>query len=521
MQSNYKTSLYIATIEGEVIPRRYQVRAELCKFFNSINNCNTKFDQENQIISFKGNKISFRVLDSSTEKIFLLSFQPLGNISMSKDPCLNASEEVLNFCDSIGSKIKISTNPVLMFSRYLQPTNARIDISFWEVICPYVVPQRKISLVEFRAGSNYSNVFSSIPKEVNFQIFSNSFNKSSAEYRTLRDSLSAYGTISEPNPITSARQYSMNLAVRLRSSTIFIFLETDSKVGESYETNKIFFASNLIPTQYINTETVNNKLSRWKGVNANLILEILTKIGKKPVILQAPEEIFTNDGFLCLSDIDSAPKRLFGAIFSYTKQGLEIEREEVQIYDDLNFKVLNEYTIDIDENNIDTLTNRVGELIGKKITIDILLTRRWSETNIQALIKKLSNKKISVEKIYYISNKTSRFVDEYLLDASNYKSLSHPFTIIGKRIAFLKACTELRIFPNLFSLFIELQYPENGQLTQGDLEKILWLSKKRIYRIQEFSVLKSPEPIYVFKNMRKKYIAKIDTRLRIPLRLLI
>ena len=133
----------------------------------------------------------------------------------------------------------------------------------------------------------------------------------------------------------------------------------------------------------------------------------------------------------------------------------------------------------------------------------------------------LLESKVETEKVYYISSRTSRFVDEYLQESSNYRSCCYPYKILGKRIAFLKTCTEIRIYPNLFSLYIELMWPKNAQITQGDLEKILWLAKKRIYRIQEFHILKNAEPVWIFRNLRKMYLGEIRERLTIPLRLLI
>jgi hypothetical protein len=159
-------------------------------------------------------------------------------------------------------------------------------------------------------------------------------------------------------------------------------------------------------------------------------------------------------------------------------------------------------------------------LVGRN-TIDILLTKRWKQESIDKLVELLSKKNIKVKRAYYISSRTCRFVDEYLLDPSNNRSLNHPYIIVNEKIAFLKACTQIRIFLNLFSLFVELQYPKDGKLNQGDLEKLLWLVKKRIYRIQEFAVLKNPEPICVFRNLKKMYVGKIGTKNTIPLRLLI
>jgi hypothetical protein len=200
---------------------------------------------------------------------------------------------------------------------------------------------------------------------------------------------------------------------------------------------------------------------------------------------------------------------------------LEMLREDVQIYNNIRFKNPNKFSIEIDNENVDLLAENVYGLIGGRNNIDILLTKRWKNESINRLIDLLERNNIRVKKVYYISSRTSRFVDEYLLDNRNFRSLVHPYLIINKKIAFLKVCTEIRIFQNLFSLFIELQYPAQGELKQEDLEKILWLTKKRIYRIQEFSLLKVPEPLYVFNNLRKMYIGKINTRNSIPLRLLI
>ncbi|MBS7646221.1 hypothetical protein KEJ24_00055 [Candidatus Bathyarchaeota archaeon] len=88
-------------------------------------------------------------------------------------------------------------------------------------------------------------------------------------------------------------------------------------------------------------------------------------------------------------------------------------------------------------------------------------------------------------------------------------------------MAFLKPSTDIRIYANLSSLFIKLMWPEDGKIEEKDLEKILWLVKKRIYRIQEYHVLKIPEPVLVFKHVRTMYLGEIKEKLTIPLRLLI
>jgi hypothetical protein len=113
------------------------------------------------------------------------------------------------------------------------------------------------------------------------------------------------------------------------------------------------------------------------------------------------------------------------------------------------------------------LANNIFGLVGRN-SIDILLTKRWKPDRIDQLVNLLSRKNIKVKKIYYISSRTCRFVDDYLLDSSNVKSLSNPFLIVNDKFGFLKTCTDVRIFNNLFSLYIELQYPNDAKLAQPD-----------------------------------------------------
>lgn len=267
----------------------------------------------------------------------------------------------------------------------------------------------------------------------------------------------------------------------------------------------------------MNDATITDKM-KYPGVKANLLLEILTKMGRPPVVLQAPEEMFINDGFLCLSDITSTPRKLFGALFTYSKQGLNV-KGEVQIYPDIEFEATEDY-IDITEKNIDLLAKKVNALMGgRSLKIDILLTKSWKQENVQRLVKALAENNTETERAYYLSSRTSQFVDDYF--ESNEKSLRHPYLVLGEKMGFLRTSTDIRFYPHLFSYYVELVWPKDEKLKREDLEKILWLVKKRIYRIQEFYVLKRAEPICIFNNVRKMYIGNIEERLSIPLRLLI
>ena len=522
----YDTTLYVASVPGKIIPSRAEVRQSLWEHFKQFadeKGLSIIEEKWKQQIVYNTTQVSFRVMDVPVGKLYFLSFYPTGSVSRWGRPeNEKAATSVLEFCNNLGSEITIPLGD-LVFKRVELSDQDSIDISNWEVTCPFSRPAKKSSLGEFlreTGQTRYENVFLSVPKENEFHIFTETFFKGTEPFPQLRNVLSNFGLVKDPRSLKTSKEFGEKLATRVKEKSIFVFLENERLLEAWYENLKIYFDSSRIPTQYIDEKTVRNKLPMFPGVRANLLLEMLTKMGKPPIILQAPEEIFINDGFLCLSDVVSARQRLFGALFTYSRQGLG-PQEEVQIYDDIEFETPTRHSLEMTDENIDLLARKIHKLIGRRLKIDILLTKRWKEENIEKLVEMLHESKIETEKVYYISSRTSRFVDEYLQESINYKSCRYPYKILGKRIAFLKTCTEIRIYNNLFSLYIELMWPENAQITQGDLEKILWLVKKRIYRIQEFHVLKNAEPIWVFRNLRKMYLGEIRERLTIPLRLLI
>jgi hypothetical protein len=518
----YRTSLYVASAPRK-FPTRSEVRSELLSLVKqfAVDN-DADFLEEKQLISYNGIQISFLVNDAPKEQLYIASFQPTGENRnfWRKQKNIDAASSVLKFCDSFGSEFDLPKCD-LNFKRISLSSEDCVDLSNWEVICS---DSKKSSLDDFlRAtnGSRYENIFSLISKEhYIYHIFTKTFFKGIEPFPQLRNFLSDFGKVEGPKPIDTVKEFSEKLSPQIKKRSVFVFLEDSNSLDRWYENHKIFFDSNKVPTQYIDEKTVREKLQKWVGVRANLILEMLTKMGEPPVVLQGPEEIFTNDAFLCLSDVVSTRQRLFGALFTYSKQGLGL-KGDVQIYDDIEFETPTPYSLELSEENVDLLTRKVKSLIARRLRIDILLTRKWKQENIDRLIGSLLKNGIQTEKVYYISSKTSRFVDEFLEDPVNQRSLRYMYKIIGNRIAFLKTCTEVRIYPTIFSQYVELIYPEKAKITHGDLEKILWLTKKRIYRIQEFHVLKNVEPVYIFRNLRKMYLGKIEESLDIPLRLLI
>ena len=193
--------------------------------------------------------------------------------------------------------------------------------------------------------------------------------------------------------------------------------------------------------------------------------------------------------------------------------------EEVQIYEDIDF-IADYHTIKIPDEKIDILAQRISKLIGEKMEMDILITKEWSTERLKKLITKLREYEIEVKKVYYISPRTSRFTDSFIISESVNKT-KHPYHIVGDKVAFLRTSTGLRMYANLSHLYIKLMWPEDAKIEESDLMKVLWLVKKRIYRLQEWDVLKIPEPMHIFGNIKNMYLGEFKETLTLPLRLLI
>ena len=525
MTKKFRTSLYAAPLSDQ-IPMRVEVRNALWDSFKKVASKNQIqiIEAENrQLLCFDGTYVDFRVMDSPSGSMYLLSFIPTGIDtrdvrSWSKLKNEDAAMKLLSFCDLLGSKISIHVSKTeLIFERVCFLPEDYIDISEWEVEYPYQHPPRKESLRNFilETGSkHYENIYQCVPNDNHFYLFTDSYIDDPV-VATLKSVFRDYGDIQGPRPLGIAKEFGEKF--HKKRGSIFIFLENEPLLKQWYSTLKIFFDGKKIPTQYVKDTTIRDKM-KYPGVKANLLLEVATKTDRPPVVLQAPEEIFTNDGFLCLSDLHTSDKKLFGALFTYSRQGLDVD-EEVQIYQDINFDTPTRHSIEMLESDIELLSQKISTLIGRRLKIDILLTKAWKQDNIRKLIKALENNKIRTNRVYYLSSKTCRFVDDYV--ESCRKSFNHPYVILGKNTGFLKTATDVRFYPHLFSYYIELVWPEDGKLTQGDFEKILWLVKKRLYRIQEFYVLKRPEPLCIFSNMGKMQLGDFKENLIIPLKLLL
>jgi len=305
---------------------------------------------------------------------------------------------------------------------------------------------------------------------------------------------------------------------RSDNTNLFVlFFGTKNKIDFCYSKFKQFFISKGIPSQFIGVDRLDNKL-KW-GFE-NLIFEILKKtLESDPISLDVLPD--TNiDGFLCLSDIGTFQNnKFFGISISFTGSGAT--EDWLEVYDDIDFSVrYDDISFEYGEltrlsNKIKTLSNLEGKII------DIFVTKRWQTRDVGYMSRLLEKNNIRVRKFFYIGLKANRFLFSSLKNETEalYK---HPYIIWDSRAASLQTNSKIQLYGTMFPIYIELLNPwTEEKLNENDLKLILWLVKKRIYRIANFYNLKIPELVSLLDQVKGLNIKDISGRLKISLHTII
>ena len=147
-------------------------------------------------------------------------------------------------------------------------------------------------------------------------------------------------------------------------------------------------------------------------------------------------------------------------------------------------------------------------------SIDIFLSRRWNTKDVGYFSSLLEERKIYPNKIYYYANKANRFIIEDLIDENNL--FTHPFIIWDERAASIQTNSKLQLYGTMFPIYLEILNPWNEHImTENDVANIIWLVKKRIYRLNNFYNLKAPEVISLFKDIQRLHIENITDKFKI------
>ena len=562
MNEGFMTTLYKAQIEKEKFPSIKKLKESIFNFLctdeYNLNSRGFVVHEELKEVTFYVNPIGIVTIDYKVnylpkDKIILLSFYPkwsregLDPKKWRRNDNFRVALKVLEFCDLLGDSIRVSIEEYgeINFSRIY--FSDYIDISKWNVS---IFGKRESTLENILNNREWVYnllIDHSKRKDYTFILFSSivydkDLDKETREngldaIKALKEELQKFGEVDGPY---NSLEFKYILETYPKGeNVIVIFIETADIIGLLYKNFKKYLDVNNIPSQFISIETILEKF-KFFGVKLNFLLELFSKIGEqKPLSLKQVPSLFSIDGVLCLSDIKDAStkklQRLFGALFMYTEPKAY---EEIHIYEDIPYKVKKGRIIFENETSIERLAKYVHQLGGEdKLVMDIFLTRPWKRKCLDKFIEQLMDFKYVINRVYYISTIRSRFLDETIINnllkkyETNYKvhpkfryNLSeywHYYAVISDKIAFVRTSTQLRIYPNLFNLYIELLWPETGSISKEDIEKIIWFSKKRLYRFQEFFVTKFPEPVWIFRNIRKLYLGEVNERIKIPLRLMI
>ena len=97
----------------------------------------------------------------------------------------------------------------------------------------------------------------------------------------------------------------------------------------------------------------------------------------------------------------------------------------------------------------------------------------------------------------------------------------HPYILWDGRAASLQTNSKIQLYGTMFPIYVELLNPWAEKLNEDDLKLILWLVKKRIYRIANFYNLKIPELISLLDQVGSLNIKDITGKLKISLHALI
>lgn len=504
-----------------LIPHFKDVYPNIQDFFKEqLGTSNVLFNENNRILKYKGSQMTFYLYFSPLVRRYFLCIFPKNVWRYAyKNQLIPALNTAVDFFNSLPDSFQVNN---ISFNKS-NVTDA-IDISDWTFTTTPEITERKITtLSNFRGiKSVCSELFHQITVLDKTLLVIDVCNyKYKSFIKQLESNLTPFfaGGVEVFEGCSTIMEQIEN---RVDKDKLFVlFVGTKPVVDRVYTKYKHYFINNHIPSQFIGSDENIEQILKW-GFQ-NLVLEILKKANKKDTISLDLPGIDDIDGYLCLSDVFASKEaeslKLFGLTLSFS--GDNSTEEWLEIYDDINYST-NYDDIKFNESDLSVLSEKISALSnlnGK--TIDIFVTKRWSHYNINFLINSLEKNGISTRKVYYISQKSNRFVFSSLPNEDAYL-FKHPFILWDERVASIQTNSRMQIYGTMFPIYIELMNPNRSNvLTEDDLERIVWLVKKRIYRIANFFNLKVPEQVSLMHKANKLRLKNISGRMKISVHTLI
>ncbi len=493
----------------EIIPLLKQFIGDFCTQ-NKI-----AYDQDKEI-TYKNTKITFYLNYSPKVHKYFLCFKPKNIWKYSyKSVLLPAFQETIEFFETLPICVNIGE---VMFSK--PKITGTIDISSWNFTTDPDIGINRLSQIknfgEIRKLGEilYAKKAGLLKKHLllidNCGIINNSKRK------RIMDKISPLFSSSET--IQYSESIIEKIDTRMDINNLFVlFLGKKETLDEKYSYFKKYFISKGIPSQFIVVDNV-DKIMDY-GFE-NLLFELIKKSQQMDAIYLNAVMPSKTDALLCLSDINAIESnKIFGISISLTGAG---ETDEwLEVYNDIDYTTRLE-EIRFEQGELTKLGEKIdalSSLQGK--TIDIFVTRRWHTRDVGYLCRTLEKYNVKVRKFLYIGSKANRF----LFSSLPYEQemlCKHPYLIWSDRVASLQTNSRIQLYGTMFPIYIELLNPWNTQkLDEEDLRMILWLVKKRVYRIANFYNLKTPELLALFDHAKKLNIENVSGKLKISLHTLI
>jgi hypothetical protein len=408
----------------------------------------------------------------------------------------------------IGNIIQISIgNSTLTLNAFSYSEEKYVDIGNWTV---NLVEDKSIKYSDFTDNSN-DIIAEMKKKKLNFRLINLSTRDFSKNSQILKSEFSKLGTVLDS--IFDASYATKISQINQDSDVMNIIL---SETNQSYFDSKEFFLGKGLPFQHIKNIS---KFSNNDLLRNMILLEIIKKMYEQELYLKP--DVFRTEpvaGFIYLDD--TVYKNIVTGDFSnflnisyiftdskdYTSEKIfSYSNSVIPFYSSKSF---------IEIKNTETLANIISEDaeigIDKGKRYDIIVTKMMKAKNVSQIVSSLSTKNIIVNKVIFVSNNTSRFADNFT-NLAGYEKWKHPYKILADNIAVVKLATKSFLLPQMFSSLIRILYPLDAKISSEDVKKVIWLNKKRLYRIYSLPNMTLLEPVVVRRN-NKDFLANGDRK---------
>lgn len=450
-----------------------------------------------------------RYHDTGTMR-FLLTIRPKVKeiAKFSKEELKQLIDSSNSLTNKIGDKFQIVAKTKIILFYRLKLDDGLINLDNWKVHLP---DDTQVSYSEYLRNENLPRYLDLFQKHLplNLKIINlTSINVS--QISEVKNSLKEFGKVSDEILTTD---YTRRIEPdNFKGEFQYVILSKDDQI---YAESKEWFMEKGLVYQHIRFL---EKFLHESATRTLLYFEMLAKTYPNFLFLN-PSKGFLDEvsGFLYLNDtrtnklVDGRYEKEYllevSYIFSDSHQDIgekvvRFKKEQIPFFSrrsEIDFLDTEKLAKAITEEDFFSLDSKINIILSKRVTAD----------NAIELAKAFNEFGVSLNKIYYISNQESRFVDGYAF--GNDKLCQHPYKFLTAKAAIIKQATKLSIYPQLFSTLVELLFTKTNQgLNETDLAAILWLTKKRLYRYYQVYNLSLTEPQAVFNNS-KDYLGRIKT----------